>query len=103
MIPVESNPSHPFVVITNECQFEESDGLLLRTESFPNVILRSILSIICTLSLGVVEGCSTMEAEAAVFNCYYLDGKHATLTRRGDDTIACCQVIRCSIGRLIVG
>ncbi|PRP75084.1 hypothetical protein PROFUN_03920 [Planoprotostelium fungivorum] len=34
VIPVESNPSHPFVVITNECQFEESDGLLLRAESF---------------------------------------------------------------------
>jgi len=37
VIPVESNPSHPFVVITNECQFEESDGLLLRTESFHSV------------------------------------------------------------------
>lgn len=32
-----------------------------------------------------------MMAEAAVFNCYYLDGKHATLTRRCDDTIACCH------------
>eukprot|EP01117_Protostelium_nocturnum_P010857 TRINITY_DN3916_c0_g1_i3.p1 TRINITY_DN3916_c0_g1~~TRINITY_DN3916_c0_g1_i3.p1 ORF type:complete len:582 (+),score=189.80 TRINITY_DN3916_c0_g1_i3:195-1940(+) len=35
-IAVESNPSSPFVVITNECQFEESDGLLLKTESFGN-------------------------------------------------------------------
>ena len=31
------------------------------------------------------------DGRSAVFNCYYLDGKHATLTRRCDDTIACCQ------------
>jgi len=31
---VESCPSRPFVTITNECQYEESDRLLLKTDAF---------------------------------------------------------------------
>jgi len=33
-LALESNVSSHFVVITNECQFEESDGLLLKTDLF---------------------------------------------------------------------
>jgi len=35
-VTVESPPSHPFIVITNECQYEESDGTLLKRDSFGN-------------------------------------------------------------------
>lgn len=35
-VTVESPPSHPFIVITNECQYEESDGTLLKKDSFGN-------------------------------------------------------------------
>jgi hypothetical protein len=33
-LALESNVSSPFVVITNECQYEDSDGLLLKTDAF---------------------------------------------------------------------
>lgn len=33
-VTVESPPSNPFIVITNECQYEESDGTLLKKDSF---------------------------------------------------------------------
>jgi len=33
-ITVESHTSQPFIVITNECQWEESEGVLLRKEAF---------------------------------------------------------------------
>jgi hypothetical protein len=33
-LAAESNVSNPFVVITNECQYEESDGLVLRVDAF---------------------------------------------------------------------
>jgi len=33
-LPMESYSSRPFVVITNECQYEESDGLLLKMDTF---------------------------------------------------------------------
>jgi hypothetical protein len=36
VVPVESPPSHPFIVITNECQYEESDGTLLKRDCFGN-------------------------------------------------------------------
>lgn len=35
-VTVESPPSNPFIVITNECQYEESDGTLLKKDSFGN-------------------------------------------------------------------
>jgi EF-hand fold domain/STATa Immunoglobulin-like domain len=35
LLRLESHPTRPLVVITNECQFEESDGLLLRNSLFP--------------------------------------------------------------------
>lgn len=33
-VTVESPSSNPFIVITNECQYEESDGTLLKKDSF---------------------------------------------------------------------
>lgn len=33
-VTLESNSSNPFVVITNECQYEEADGLLMRSDVF---------------------------------------------------------------------
>jgi hypothetical protein len=33
-VTVESNSSQPFIVITNECQWEESEGTLLRRDAF---------------------------------------------------------------------
>jgi hypothetical protein len=33
-VTLESFASQPFVVITNECQYEEADGMLLRQELF---------------------------------------------------------------------
>jgi len=35
-LSLESNPSSPFIVITNECQYEESDRLLLQAATFRN-------------------------------------------------------------------
>ncbi|KAF2072882.1 hypothetical protein CYY_005806 [Polysphondylium violaceum] len=35
-VNIESPPSSPFIVITNECQYEESDGTLLKKDSFGN-------------------------------------------------------------------
>lgn len=35
-VTVESPVSNPFIVITNECQYEESDGTLLKKDSFGN-------------------------------------------------------------------
>lgn len=35
-VTVESPSSNPFIVITNECQYEESDGTLLKKDSFGN-------------------------------------------------------------------
>lgn len=34
MLTLESNLSNPFVIITNECQYEESDGILLKATAF---------------------------------------------------------------------
>ena len=31
---IESEPTYPWVVITNECQWEEAEGLLIRKEAF---------------------------------------------------------------------
>jgi hypothetical protein len=33
-VTVESNSSRPFIVITNECQWEESEGILLKKDAF---------------------------------------------------------------------
>jgi hypothetical protein len=33
-LALESNTSNPFIVITNECQYEESDGLVLKMDAF---------------------------------------------------------------------
>lgn len=33
-VTVESHPTRPFIVITNECQWEESEGALLKKEAF---------------------------------------------------------------------
>ena len=45
-VTLESNSSNPFVVITNECQYEEADGLLMRSDVFgPQVYLHTILEI----------------------------------------------------------
>eukprot|EP01133_Synstelium_polycarpum_P010914 gene10914-12719_t len=35
-VNIESPPTSPFIVITNECQYEESDGTLLKKDSFGN-------------------------------------------------------------------
>jgi hypothetical protein len=41
---LESNVSNPIVVITNECQYEESDGLLLKTDCFTNQVLPILIT-----------------------------------------------------------
>ena len=41
-VTIESNPSSPFVAITNECQYEESDGLLLKTDAFEQRASRTL-------------------------------------------------------------
>jgi hypothetical protein len=37
-VTIESNLSHPFIVITNECQWEESEGTLMRKDCFGELV-----------------------------------------------------------------
>jgi hypothetical protein len=38
-VTVESHPTRPFIVITNECQWEESEGALLKKEAFGEQVI----------------------------------------------------------------
>lgn len=44
-VTVESHSTRPFIVITNECQWEESEGILLKKDSFGEQVCYFFFSI----------------------------------------------------------
>jgi hypothetical protein len=65
---VESNASQPFIVITNDCQWEGSEGTLLKNEAFSDQVpLCTITTSLCSLFYPVILDRNTMASICEYF------------------------------------
>jgi len=54
-VTVESNSSRSFIVITNECQWEEAEGILLKKDAFGEQV--SVVCCVVCCVVVVLRGC----------------------------------------------